>query len=188
MDTPVTLLESSSPYGSRRVTVESDGLTTAAYLHDDPAVISSPWIANHQPAPDSIDQARLDAGRTPLMPASLIKHPGGRGSLDGPALQALWFEEGDGVAILENGQPLAVIAGWSDMDRGMPGYSRDVISQTPFGWSLDEAMEGLAPRLGGARGYWRGRRSASGWGQFQQALLGHLQARIGPGGHYWDGS
>ncbi|HEY7879803.1 MAG TPA: suppressor of fused domain protein, partial [Streptosporangiaceae bacterium] len=160
MDTPVTLLESSSPYGSRRVTVEYDGLTTAAYLHDDTAVISSTWIANHQPAPDSIDsraQARLDAGRTPLMPASLIKHPGGRGSLRGSALQALWFEEGDGVAILENGQPLAVIAGWSDMDRGMPGYSRDVIGQTPFGWSLDEAMEGLAPRLERSRAYWRWR-------------------------------
>jgi hypothetical protein len=115
------LLESSSPYGSRRVTVEYDGLTTAAYLHDDTAVISATWIANHQPAPDSIDQARLDAGRTPLMPASLIKHPGGRGPLRGSALQALWFEEGDGVAILENGQPLAVIAGWSDMDRGCRG-------------------------------------------------------------------
>jgi hypothetical protein len=186
--TPVTLLESSSPYGSRRVTVEYDGLTTAAYLHDDTAVISATWIANHQPAPDSIDQARLDAGRTPLMPASLIKHPGGRGSLRGSALRALWFEEGDGVAILENGQPLAVIAGWSDMDRGMPGYSRDVIGQTPFGWSLDEAMEGLAPRLERSRAYWRWRQSASGWDQFQQALHGHLQARVGPGGHYWDTS
>ena len=88
MDTPVTLLESPSPYGSRRVTVEYDGLTTAAYLHDEDAVISATWIANHQPAPDSGDpgaQARLDAGRTPLMPASLIKHPGGRGSLRGSA-------------------------------------------------------------------------------------------------------
>ena len=122
------------------------------------------------------------------MPADLIKHPGGRGSLQGSALYALWFEEGDGVAILENGQPVAVIAGWSDMDRGMPGYSRDVVGQTPFGWSLDEAMEGLAPRLERSRAYWRWRQSASGWDQFQQALLGHLQARIGPGGHYWDAS
>src|SRR2546421_3697575 len=182
MDTPVTLLESSSPYGSRRVTVEYDGLTTAAYLHDDAAVISATWIANHQPAPDSIDQARLDAGRVPLMPADLIKHPGGRGPLRGSALQALWFEEGDGVAILENGQPLAVLAGWSDMDRGMPGYSRDVISQTPFGWSLDEAMEGLAPRLERSRAYWRGRQSGSGGGQFQQAMPGPPQGRGGPGG------
>ena len=62
--TPVTLLESSSPYGSRRVTVEYDGLTTAAYLHDDTAVISATWIANHQPAPDSID-LRPRPGWTP---------------------------------------------------------------------------------------------------------------------------
>src|SRR6266566_7024190 len=89
--TPVTLLESSSPYGSRRVTVEYDGLTTAAYLHDDTSVISATWIANHRPAPDAIDQTLLDAGRAPLMPADLIKHPAGRGALRGSALEALWF-------------------------------------------------------------------------------------------------
>ena len=48
---PVTLLESFSPYGSRKVTVEYDGLVTAAYLHDDTAAISATWIANHRPAP-----------------------------------------------------------------------------------------------------------------------------------------
>jgi Suppressor of fused protein (SUFU) len=185
---PVTLLESSSPYGSRRVTVEYDGLTTAAYLYDDNAAISATWIANHQPAPDDIDQARLDAGRAPLMPADHVRHPGGRGSLQGSALYALWFEEGDGVAILEKGQPLAVLAGWSDAERGMPGYSRDVLGKTPFGWSLDDALEGFGPRLKRASEYWRWRQSASGWEQFQQALLGHLQARVGPGGHYWDAS
>ncbi len=188
---PVTLLESSSPYGSRKVTVEYDGLTTAAYLHDDTAAISATWIANHRPVPETsqaADQARLDAGRAPLMPAARTKHPGGRPPLQAGALEALWFEEGDGVAILENGRPLAVIAGWSDMDRGMPGYSSDVIGQTPFGWSLDDAMEGLAPRLERSRAYWRWRQSASGWEQFQQALLGHLEPRLGPGGHYWDAS
>jgi hypothetical protein len=175
---PITLLESFSPYGSRKVTVEYDGLTTAAYLRDDSSAISATWIANHRPAPPSTDQARLDAGRAPLMPAARTKHPGGRPPLQAGALEALWFEEGDGVAILENGQPLAVIAGWSDMDRGMPGYSSDVIGQTPFGWSLDDAMEGLAPRLERSRAYWHWRQSASGWGQFQQALLGHLQPRL----------
>ena len=47
LQVPVTLLESSSPYGSRKVTVEYDGLVTAAYLHDDTAAISATWIANH---------------------------------------------------------------------------------------------------------------------------------------------
>src|SRR5580704_17462030 len=60
---PVTLLESVSPYGSRKVTVEYDGLTTAAYLHDETSAISATWIANHRPAPPITDQARLDAGR-----------------------------------------------------------------------------------------------------------------------------
>jgi hypothetical protein len=185
---PVTLLESLSPYGSRKVTVEYDGVTTAAYLHDDTSAISATWIANHRPAPQATDEARLDAGRAPLMPAAWTKHPAGRPPLQAGALEALWFEEGDGVVILENGQPLAVIAGWSDMDRGMPGYSRDVIGQTPFGWSLEDAMKGLAPRLDRSRAYWRWRKSPSGWSQFQQALLGHLLPRLGPGGHYWDAS
>ena len=50
LQVPVTLLESSSPYGSRKVTVEYDDLVTAAYLHDDTAAISATWIANHRPA------------------------------------------------------------------------------------------------------------------------------------------
>jgi len=185
---PITLLESLSPYGSRRLTVEYDGLTTAAYLRNGTSAISATWIANHGPAPQSTDQARLDAGRAPVMPAGRTKHPAGRPPLRAEALEALWFEEGDGVAILEHGRPLAVIAGWSDSGRGMPGYSSEVIGQTPFGWSLDEAMEGLAPRLERSRAYWRWRQSASGWTEFQQALLGHLAPRLGPGGHYWDAS
>ncbi len=185
---PVTLLESLSPYGSRRVTVEYDGLVTAAYLHDDTSAISATWIANHRPAPQVTDQARLEAGRAPLMPAAWTTRPAGRPPLQAEALEALWFEEGDGVAVLEHGRPLAVIAGWSDMDRGLPGYSRDVIGQTPFGWSLDGAMEGLAPRLDRSRAYWRWRKSSEGWSQFTQALLGHLETRLGPGGQYWDAS
>ncbi len=185
---PVTLLESVSPYGSRRVTVEYDGVTTAAYLYDDATVLSATWIANHQPAPPGTDQARLDAGQAPLMPAGRTRQPNGRPPLEPASLEALWFEEGDGVAILESGRLLAVIPGWSDMNRGMPGYSRDVVGQTPFGWSLGEALEGLAPRIEKARAYWRWRQSADGWGQFQQALLAHLLPRLGAGGRYWEAS
>jgi hypothetical protein len=190
---PITLLESVSPYGSRRVTVEYDGVTTAAYLHDESgpdsgSTVSATWIANHLPAPAAVDEARLELGRAPLMPAGRTRLPGGRPPLDADTLEALWFEEGDGAAIFENGRPLAVIPGWSDMNRGMPGYSRDIIGQTPFGWSLQDAMEGLAPRLERARSFWRWRQSADGWGQFQQAVLGHLLPRLGPGAHYWEAS
>jgi hypothetical protein len=184
---PVTLLESVSPYESRRVRVEYDGVVTAAYLHDGGSAVSAVWMANHQPAPHGPDRERLDAGRAPLMPAARTTHPDGRGPFEAGTLDALWFEEGDGVALLENGRAVAVIAGWADADRGMPGYSSDVIGQTPYGWSLDDAMEGLAPRLERARAFWRWRSSASGWSQFQRALFGHLSSRLGPGGYYWRG-
>ena len=184
---PVALLDSVSPYGSRTVRVEYDGLVTAAYLNEGVSAVSAVWMANHQPAPQAPDQERLAAGRPPLMPAACTKDPVGRAPFEEGSLEALWFEEGDGVAILESGRPVAVIPGWADADRGMPGYSVDVIGQTPYGWSLDDAMEGLAPKLRRARAFWIWRDSADEWNEFQQALFAHLSPRLGPGGVYWRG-
>jgi hypothetical protein len=161
---------------------------TAAYLRNATSVIAATWLANHVRAPLGTDQDRLDAGRAPLMPAARTRHPLGRPPLDPGVLEALWFEEGDGVIILERGELLAIIPGWSQAGRGMPGYSRDVIGQTPFAWSLEEAIEGLGPRVERAAEFWRWRESPGGWGQFQSALLSHLSSRLGPGSHYWDGS
>ena len=45
---PACLLDSVSPYGSRRVIVEYDGATTSAYLHDKSGPIAATWIANHR--------------------------------------------------------------------------------------------------------------------------------------------
>src|SRR5262252_6842093 len=164
-----TLLDSISPYGSRRLTVEFDGIATAAYLRDETTLIAATWVANHVRAPRTSDPARINAGQVPLMPAARTRHPRGRPPLDPATLQALWFEEGDGVALLERGTVLAVIPGWSDSSRGMPGYSRDVIGQTPFGWSLDDAIDGLGPRVERAAQFWRWRASAGSWALFQQA-------------------
>lgn len=183
---PGTLLDSESPYASRRVAVEFDGSVTAAYLYEGAQVLAATWIANHAQAPQSIDLTRLAAGEAPPMPAGHTKHPAGTPPLDGRSLRALWFEEGDGVAIVDGGQLLAVIPGWCDMSRGMPGYSRDVLGQTPFGWSLDDAMEGLGPRADKAAAFWRWRAREDAWPGFQQALLGHLLGKLGPGARYWD--
>jgi hypothetical protein len=183
---PRILVQSTSPYESRRMLVEYDGTTTAAYLNDEASSIAATWIANHQAAPPTTDLGRLNAGRAPVMPLAHTKHPGGRAPLDPGSLTVLWFEEGDGAAVLENGQLLAVIPGWADMTKGMPGYSRDIIGQTPFGWSLDDAMEGLGPRAEQAMAFWKWREASGSWGGFQQAVLGHLLSRLGPGARYWD--
>src|SRR5260221_11558320 len=94
---PQILLEHESPYGSRRVVVECDGVTTAAYLHSSTTPIAATWIANHVAAPATPDLDRLNAGEAPLMPPAHTKHTDGRPALEPAALRALWLEEGDRV-------------------------------------------------------------------------------------------
>jgi hypothetical protein len=183
---PTILLDSECPYASRRIVVECEGTTTAAYLHDKTGPIAATWIANHQRAPQATNLAMLSSGQAPEMPADHTKHPDGTPPIEPRTLRALWFEEGDGVAVLERGDLLAVLPGWSNMSNGMPGYSRDIIGQTPFGWSLDDALEGLGPRTAEAEEFWRWRAAEGAWAGFQQAVLGHLLTRLGPGARYWD--
>ena len=180
------LISDTSPYGSRVLEVESDRVATAAYLRTaDGRTVAATWVANHQDAPLRPDLARLNAGLVPAMPAGHTKHPGGRPAPDPRALEVVWFEEGDGAALLEDGQPLAVIPGWSDMDRGLPGYSREAVGRGPFAFALDDEIDHLGPRIQQARAFWEWRRGTGAWEGFQQSLLGHLLGRLGPGGYYW---
>jgi hypothetical protein len=172
-----------SPYRSRRLDIEADEVSTVAYLRDPGgSVIGAAWIANHEPAPAGLDLARLGAGRAPALPAALTSEPGGRGPLDTTALEVVWFEEGDGAALLEDGEPLCVIPGWSDLGRGLPGYSRYATGQGPF--ALPFGGTDFESQIGQAREYWARQRDAAAWGDFQQSALGHLLSRLGPGGQY----
>ncbi|GAA2457232.1 suppressor of fused domain protein [Actinomadura vinacea] len=175
-----------SPYGSRLLVVETDGIVSAAYLKDSrDTVVGAVWITNHGAVPAAVDETRLDDGQTPMLPASHVLHPEGRPQLKADALEVVWFEEGDGVAVLEEGEPLFVIPGWSDMSRGIPGYSRDVTGQSPFAFPLDDEIEEFGPRIDRARDHWKICEAEGSWADFQQSVLGHLLQRLGPGGHYW---
>lgn len=182
-----TVLTSPNPYRSRTLTVETDRESSVAYLRDARgAVRGAVWLANHRPAPDAADPARTDAGLPPVLPVNATARPAGTPPLDAAALSVLWFEEGDGVALFENGELLAVIPSWADMDRGMPGYARDAVGESPFAWPLAEAMEGLSTRVAEARAYWRWRETEGSWASFQQFVMGHLDGRVGPPGRYWE--
>ncbi|GLW04909.1 hypothetical protein Misp01_00390 [Microtetraspora sp. NBRC 13810] len=179
------VLSGASPYGSRTVVVERDETSSVAYLCGPGGQVhGAVWLANHRPAPAVSDPVRLGAGLPPVMPGSHTRHPSGRPPLG--RLSVLWFEEGDGVALYEERELLAVIPGWADLSRGMPGYARDAIGETTFAWSLTEALEGLAPRVAKASAYWQWRHAEGAWTSFQQFVLGHLDARAGAAGRYWD--
>ena len=185
--TEVVLTEA-NPYGSRTLVVERDDASSVAYLcAPDGTVRGATWLANHTTAPEVIDLARLNAGLPPLMPRTGTRHPTGRRALG--RLTTLWFEEGDGVALYEeNSDLLAVIPGWADTSRGMPGYARDAVGESPFAWALSEAIEGLRPRLASAAAYWEWRAGEGAWASFQQFVMSHLDGTVGPSGRYWDAS
>lgn len=179
------VLTDTNPYGSRTLVVESDGISSVAYLCDRTGEVrGAVWLANHGPAPRTSDRARTDAGLPPVMPRAHTRHPSGRPPLDAAGLSVLWFEEGDGVALFEHDQILAVIPGWADLARGMPGYAREAIGETAFGWSLQQAWEGLAPRIAKARSFWRWRNGAGNWDSYRRFILDHLGRRLGPPGRY----
>ncbi|WP_307848546.1 suppressor of fused domain protein [Microbispora oryzae] len=181
------VLTSPNPYGSRTLTVETDRASSVAYLRDARGTVhGAVWLANHVPAPATIDLVRANTGLPPLMPVGGTKRPEGTPLLDPAAISVLWFEEGDGVALYERQELLAIIPGWADMARGMPGYARDAAGESPFAWSLSEALEGLSPRVAKARAYWHWRRAEGSWESFQQFVMGHLDSRMGPAGRYWD--
>jgi hypothetical protein len=180
------LLSDTSPYGSRVLDVEYDHVATAAYLRtSDGDTVAATWVANHQEAPFHADLARLNAGLVPALPSGRTKHPKGRPPLDPRTLEVVWLEEGDGVALMEAGQPLCAIPSWSDTDRGVPGYAREAIGRSPFAFALDDEIDELGPRILQAQAYWKWRRGPGAWEGFQQSLLGHLLSRLGPGGYYW---
>ncbi|QFG25487.1 suppressor of fused domain protein [Actinomadura sp. WMMB 499] len=174
-----------SPYGSRRLVIETDGTVTAAYLKDPgESVVGAVWVANHRAAPEGLDRTRLDAGTAPLLPESHVRRPEGRDVPEAGALEVVWFEEGDGVAVLEAGDPLFVIPGWSDMGRGIPGYARDAAEQSPFAFPLAEEIADFGTRIDRARVHWKTSRAKNSWADYQQSVLGHLLQRVGPGGRY----
>lgn len=181
------LLDQFSPYHSRRVVVEADSTTTAAYLMDARDRIRVPvWLANHTLAPETSDPSGLYRGSAPLMPAANTRHPQGRAPFDPAALRAVWFEEGDGVALLDGEGLLAIIPGWAEADSGLPGYAREAIGRSPYAWALEPVRDQLWPRVVHAEAYWDWRAAPNAWRSVQRTVFNHLNRTVGPPGHYWD--
>jgi hypothetical protein len=67
-------------------------------------------------------------------------------------LRIVWFEEGDGAALLEDDEPLAIIPPWNGSD-GFDGYARDCTAESSLCWPL-RADNALHDRLRAAEEYW----------------------------------
>ncbi|WP_343696003.1 suppressor of fused domain protein [Flavobacterium sp.] len=122
--------------------MEQDNRTAYFYLFGDNEDfgMKSCWIRNLTKAPEEIEVKLMEKGIPPMLTKEFCKFPEGQESLNKKNLEIVWMEEGDGAALLENGEILCVIPSWGG-DRGFCGYARDCNGQGGFAWELSEDNE-----------------------------------------------
>lgn len=181
------LIESQSPNGNLTACVEQDERCVYLYLaaHDDGVAfrMKACWVRNLVAAPAELQSESMKQGLAPLLPAAACAHPNGAPKLSSAALELVWFEEGDAVALVEHGQALAVIPAWGG-ERGFSGYARDCTEETTLAWPLlrDNALHARIRRAMEHAKSWE---SGDPWSAVQTGAIDALEAAFGPHTNYY---
>ncbi|WP_309382683.1 suppressor of fused domain protein [Cerasicoccus frondis] len=187
MKEPEIVLEEYSPHGNLYAVVEQDDRVAYLYLKapsNEAFGLKTCWIRNLGEAPDQLDYESMNVGVPPMLPKSFCKDPAGAEALRAESLQLVWFPEGDGIALLENGRYLAVIPPWGGMD-GFDGYARDCLGQSPLAWGLEDTSV-MDERIQQAIDYWaQWDRSPSPWEVCQDAFMAVYEQALGPHKRYF---
>src|SRR5262249_37105605 len=134
-----TLLEEVNPNGNIQAVVESDDDVCYFYLFAAPDTqfgMKSVWVGNHSRAPEALEIERMQSGSSPRTRARHCRNPAGRASLAAEDMRVVWWQEGNGAALYERDEILAIIPPWSG-NNGFYGYARGNIGDGPVAWELD---------------------------------------------------
>jgi len=122
-------------------------------------------------------------GKAPMLPYDYCSHTDGAEKLETSKLEIVWFEEGDGAALLYNGEILCVIPSWSSTQ--CPGYSRDCIKESQLAWPLGNPSSNvLFERISKAKAFWDSW-SDNSWGKIQESYLAVIEKSIGKYDKYY---
>jgi hypothetical protein len=186
-DEPQILLEEISPHGTVMAVVETQRGVVFLYLtgqEDSGFRPRACWVRNLAPAPSEFEEDVVKSGRPPLLPKAACAHPQGSVPLDAERLRIVWFEEGDGAALYEGDELLAVIPPWSG-EGGCNGYARDCVAQSPVCWPLNGA-DAIPPRLARAREFWNSwEKGKAHWPQVQDSFFAAYQPVLGKHTRYF---
>lgn len=163
-----------SPYGSVEAVIEQDDQVAYLYLRgveNSSFQMKSCWIRNFVKAPDELDRNRLSAGLAPTLPAPMCQNPEPGARLDEKQLRIVWFEEGDGAALLENEELLAMIPASTGSEQ-FDGFARDCKRDSPFCCPLPAEDHQLIMRVAEADQFWKSWQSNhSPWMEAEPKLL-----------------
>jgi hypothetical protein len=175
------IFEDVSPNGNVQAVVEDDGSTVYFYLFFPDAKesdgIKSCWVQNRRPAPANLDKGSMQRGEPPLLPANYCRHADAQDAPRAERLRVVWFEEGNGAALLEGDEVLAVVPCWSGSN-GFHGYARDCTAESPVCWPLTPDNV-LFDRIRKAQEFWRSCEAESFWEQFRDPRVRCVDEALG---------
>ena len=175
-----TILFETSPYGNLDAIVEHDGRVVYFYLNgrssddsEDRFGTRACWVRNLVRGPLAMDQSEMQQGIPPMLPRTDCKTDQPGEMPDAATLQIVWFEEGNGAALIEDRdspRTLCVIPPWSGIE-GFHGYAADCVHETPLCWPMPD-NERLERRIARAREFWQSfREKSSPFQKLQPELL-----------------
>jgi hypothetical protein len=180
------LFEEVGPNGNVQAVVEADEDVCYFYLFSADSTgqpLKSVWVRNLSAAPQTLDVEWMQSGHPPRNPSPHCRHPFGSSLPSRERLHVVWLPEGNGVALYEGEEILAIIPPWSGIN-GFDGYARDAIGTGPLAWELlpDNV---LYNRFAKANAYWKSWDDENLWPSMQETLIGRIESSLGPHSNYY---
>ncbi len=151
------LLEEINPFGNIQAVVESNGKACYFYLYGAPEIefgLRHVWVRNLVPAPEALDVNAMRAGEAPANPGCHCNRASASIAPKPEDLRVVWLPEGNGAALYEREEIVAIIPPWSGV-KGFAGYAREAVGEGPLAWEL-RSDNALLERFERAGEYWRG--------------------------------
>ena len=181
------LIQQQNPDGTLHAIVDDDERCVTLWLVPAEPLrgkvpIRAVWVRNLVEAPERFAPSPAREGDAPLQPATHCVDPGPGRALSPDGLALVWLQEGDGVALLDGDDVLAVLPAWAD-GQACPGYAAAARGRGPMAWSLADATA-LVDRVHADRAWWD-RWQQDPFTPVRDAQLEAIQAQIGPMQRYF---
>jgi hypothetical protein len=179
------LFEEVSPLGNVQAVVEADERVCFFYLYgaqDCGFGVRSVWVRNLRRAPAELETSRMRSGEAPMNPQAFCRDPAAGPRLRSKDLRVCWLPEGNGAALYEGGEPIAIIPPWSG-EGGFHGYARDCVGEGPLAWALPTEPT-LLRRFEAAAAFWRSWEDDP-WPQIQDSLIEGVERVLGRHSGYY---
>jgi hypothetical protein len=187
MNHPHLVFAETSPYEGIEAIIEQDDEVAFFYLRsltNDTVGMKSCWIRNLIDAPEALDRSRLESGNAPVLPAKFCASAKAKPRLNEKQLRVVWFAGGDGAALLEKDEVLAIIPPWSGSE-GFQGYARECHIKSPFCWPLPD-HPALYERIQKSDEFWNSwGGDDSPWNRCEPKLLEAYEKIFGPVVNYF---